>query len=99
MAQPKYKRQQFLLEFIRQLQSEVSPVELQKLIFLYTMDGHSDYYEFMPYRYGAYSLQLTEDIGFLRRDKYIHPTLQKYRLSIIISEPCFIRSQQKEIAF
>jgi len=69
--QPTYKRQRFLLSFIRQLKDGMSSTDLQKLVFLYTMNESSDFYEFIPYKFGSYSFQLAEDIDILRRDGYI----------------------------
>lgn len=69
--QPTYKRQRFLLAFVRQLKDGVTPTDLQKLIFLYTMKENSEYYEFIPYIFGSYSFQLTEDVDILRRDGYL----------------------------
>ncbi|MDR0827629.1 MAG: hypothetical protein LBN33_07110, partial [Desulfovibrio sp.] len=69
--QPTYKRQRFLLTFIRKLQSGVTSTDLQKLVFLYTMQENSAFYEFIPYKYGSYSFQLAEDVGILRRDGYL----------------------------
>ena len=68
---PTYKRQRFLLEFIRQLKSKITATNLQKLIFLYTRVEDSSYYDFVQYKFGAYSFQLDEDIGILQRDGYI----------------------------
>lgn len=68
--QPTYKRQRFLLAFIRQLQS-VTSTDLQKLVFLHTMSEGSDFYEFVPYKFGSYSFQLAEDLGILQRDGYL----------------------------
>lgn len=70
-GQPTYKRQRFLLAFIRQFQDYVAPTDLQKLVFLHTMDGNSEFYEFIPYKFGAYSFQLAEDVDILRRDGYL----------------------------
>ena len=50
--QPTYKRQRFLLSYIRQLNESVSVTDIQKLIFLYTMKEKTEYYEFVPYRFG-----------------------------------------------
>jgi uncharacterized protein YwgA len=69
--QPTYKRQRFLLAFIRQLQSGITSTDLQKLIFLHTMKEGSDFYEFVPYKFGSYSFQLAEDIGILCRNNYV----------------------------
>ena len=70
-SQPTYKRQRFLLTFIRQLDEAVSSTDLQKLVFLHTMEDNSEFYEFLPYMYGSYSFQLAEDIDILRRDGFV----------------------------
>lgn len=69
--QPTYKRQRFLLSYIRQLNESVSVTDIQKLIFLYTMKEKTEYYEFVPYRFGPYSFQLAEDIEILCRGNYL----------------------------
>lgn len=69
--QPTYKRQRFLLSFVRQLNNSVTATDLQKLVFLHTMAGDSDYYEFVPYRFGSYSFQLKEDLDILQRDGFV----------------------------
>ena len=71
LLQPKYKRQRFLLSFIRQLNETLRATDLQKLVFLYVMKEDLDYYEFIPYKYGAYSFQLAADIDVLRRDGFL----------------------------
>lgn len=71
ISQPTYKRQRFLLSFICQLQDSVSATDIQKLVFLHIMETNSGFYEFIPYKYGAYSFQLAEDIEILRRDGYL----------------------------
>jgi len=69
--QPTYKRQRFLLAFIRQLNDSVTSTDLQKLVFLHTMKESADFYEFLPYKFGAYSFQLAEDVDILRRDGFL----------------------------
>ena len=70
-TQPTYKRQRFLLAFIRQLDNSVSSTDLQKLIFLHTMKYASNFYEFIPYKYGAYSFRLAEDLDILRKNGFL----------------------------
>jgi len=70
-TQPTYKRQRFLLAFIRQLNESVSATDLQKLVFLHTMQEGRDFYEFLPYRFGSYSFQLTEDVDILSKNGYL----------------------------
>ena len=64
-SQPTYKRQRFLLDFVKQLSTDATTTDLQKLIFLHTTSGYSSYYDFIPYKYGPYSFQLAEDITIL----------------------------------
>ncbi|MCL1809599.1 MAG: DUF488 domain-containing protein [Clostridiales bacterium] len=70
-TQPTYRRQRFLLAFIRQINSSVSSTDLQKLVFMHTMKTDADFYEFLPYKYGAYSFQLAEDVDILCRDGHL----------------------------
>jgi uncharacterized protein (DUF488 family) len=69
--QPTYKRQRFLLSFVKQISGTVTSTDLQKLIFLSKANEVSEYYEFIPYKYGSYSFQLTEDLDILKRAGYI----------------------------
>lgn len=66
-----YKRQRFLLSFIHQLDGNATVTDIQKLVFLHTMSGESNYYEFIPYKFGAYSFQLGEDLDILAKNGYI----------------------------
>lgn len=70
-VKPTYKRQRFLLSFIHQLDENVTVTDIQKLAFLHTMSGESNYYEFIPYKFGAYSFQLGEDLDILAKNGYI----------------------------
>jgi uncharacterized protein YwgA/uncharacterized protein YeaO (DUF488 family) len=69
--QPTYKRQRFLLSFIQQVSGTATLTDLQKLVFLYAAAGGSEYYDFLPYKYGSYSFQLAEDIEILERDGHV----------------------------
>ena len=70
-TQPVYKRQRFLLDYIRQLDDGASATDIQKLVFLHCQTTHDPYYEFIPYKYGPYSFQLAEDLEILLRDHFV----------------------------
>ena len=70
-TQPVYKRQRFLLDYIRQLDEGASATDIQKLIFLHCQTMQDPYYEFIPYKYGPYSFQLAEDLEILLRDHFV----------------------------
>lgn len=70
-SQPTYKRQRFLLDFVKQLSTDATTTDLQKLIFLHTKNGYSSYYDFIPYKYGPYSFQLAEDISILQQNGFL----------------------------
>lgn len=74
VGQPTYKRQRFLLGFVCQLKEGVSSTDLQKLVFLHTMESDSEFYAFVPYKFGPYSFQLQEDLEILYRDGFISVT-------------------------
>jgi uncharacterized protein YwgA len=69
--QPTYKRQRFLLAYIRQQQEGMTLTDLQKSVFQYAKQTGSVYYDFISYEFGSYSFQLAEDIDVLRRDGYV----------------------------
>ena len=71
VKQPIYKRQQFLLALIQKLNGKTTATDLQKIVFMYTMKSGVTYYDFVPYKYGAYSFQLAQDIDVLCKDKYM----------------------------
>ena len=74
LVKPKYKRQQFLLSFIQELDEPCKAVELQKLLFLYLTYNNLEYYDFVPYRFGGYSIQVAADIKVLARFGWVKET-------------------------
>jgi hypothetical protein len=69
--QPVYKRQRFILALLRQLNRSVTKTDLQKIVFMYTMRQENGYYDFVPYRFGAFSFLLEQDISVLRNSGFI----------------------------
>lgn len=68
---PTFKRQRFLLAFVQQLHSNITATDLQKLVFLHAMTEGSEFYEFVPYKYGSHSFQLAADLDTLHKDGYL----------------------------
>ena len=66
LAKPVYKRQQFLLTFLKELDEPLTAIDFQKLLFLYLTKNNFLYYDFVPYLYGSYSIQAGEDINTLQ---------------------------------
>jgi len=68
-----YKRQQFILTLMQKLKTKVTATDFQKIVFLYLKRKNLTYYDFVPYKFGAYSFQLTKDIDFLSSVGYLAP--------------------------
>jgi len=62
---PTFKRQKFLLAFIKSAGGVLSYMDFQKLLFLYLQRTNDSCYEFVPYLYGCYSFQAAQDIETL----------------------------------
>ena len=65
LAKPVYKRQRFLLSFLKGLNEPLAVTDFQELLFLYLTRNNLPYYEFVPYLDGSYSIQAGEDINTL----------------------------------
>ncbi|GBU27751.1 hypothetical protein R84B8_01292 [Treponema sp. R8-4-B8] len=74
LSKPVYKRQQFLLSFIKVLNEPLTAIDFQKLLFLYITENNLTYYEFVPYLYGGYSIQAGEDINTLQAMGWLSDT-------------------------
>lgn len=91
--QPVYKRQRFLVAFIQHLPDNVSITDLQKLVFLYLKRIKCDYYSFIPYKYGAYSFQLAQDVEVLEDSGYLSTAYQKISAKLNSSESYKVDTQ------
>jgi hypothetical protein len=81
LAKPVYKRQQFLLSFVKALNEPLTATDLQKLLFLYLTKNHLPYYDFVPYLYGSYSIQAAEDINTLQAMGWLSDVNEKIRFT------------------
>lgn len=66
LVKPVYKRQQFLLSFIKALNEPLTTVDFQKLLFLCITQNSLYYYDFVPNFYGCFSFQAGKDISILQ---------------------------------
>ena len=67
----KFKRHKFLLNFLYLVNEPLSKTDIQKHIFLIRKVLSISYYNFMPYRYGAYSLELSGDLDLLIERRFL----------------------------
>jgi hypothetical protein len=79
LVKPVYKRQQFLLTFLKELNEPLTSTEFQKLLFLYLSKNSLSYYEFVPYLYGGFSIQAGEDINTLQAMGWLTDTNGKIK--------------------
>ena len=77
LTKPVYKRQQFLLSFLKELDEPLTATEFQKLLFLYLVQNGFTHYDFVPYLYGGVSLQAGEDIRTLQAMGWLTNTNDK----------------------
>jgi len=82
LAKPVYKRQQFLLSFLKELNEPLAVTDFQKLLFLYLTKNSLSYYDFVPYLYGSYSMQAGEDINTLRAMGWLTDTNGKISFAL-----------------
>lgn len=80
LTPPTYKRQKFLLAFIKSASSSLSDMDFQKLLFLYHQRASASYYEFVPFLYGCYSFLATQDVDTLCAMGWLEKTNGTIRL-------------------
>lgn len=81
----RFYREKCLAAFLEQMNDWLSGIQIQKLIFLLCERQDNKIYDFMPYKYGCYSMQLSQDLRNLVRDGYLlsegEDTSHKYKIS------------------
>jgi uncharacterized protein (DUF488 family) len=68
---PNFRRQKFLLMFLKLAGGLLSKIDFQKLIFLFQQKYKITFYEFVPYHFGCYSFQVNEDMYILQKQGWI----------------------------
>lgn len=67
----RFYREKCLAALMEQLPDWASSIQIQKLVFLLTDNQEERVYDFMPYKYGCYSMQLSQDLRNLVKDGYL----------------------------
>ena len=67
----RFYREKCLAAFMEQLSDWVPSIQIQKLVFLLTDNQDERVYDFMPYKYGCYSMQLSQDLRNLTKEGYL----------------------------
>lgn len=67
----RFYREKCLAALMEQLPDWASSIQIQKLVFLLTDSQEERVYDFMPYKYGCYSMQLSQDLRNLVRDGFL----------------------------
>lgn len=66
-----YYRRKLLLGLIQKLGGEVLSTPLQKHLFLLTRQQKEKTFDFIPYKYGCFSLQANNDLSVLEKMGYV----------------------------
>lgn len=81
----RFYREKCLAAFMEQLGHWLPSIQIQKLLFLLCDSQDNKIYDFMPYKYGCYSMQLSQDLRNLVKDGYLlceeDGSSHKYKIS------------------
>jgi len=58
-----FYRRKVILSFLQNFNNELNKIKLQKLLFLFTQEQAEKVYDFIPYKYGAYSCSASADMS------------------------------------
>lgn len=81
----RFYREKCLAVFMEKIDDWLPSIMIQKLLFLLCESQDNKIYDFMPYKYGCYSMQLSQDLRNLVKDGYLlceeDGTSHKYKIS------------------
>lgn len=75
-----YYRRKILLALLNELGGKVSKLSLQKLLFLFSQSQQVTSYNFLPYKFGCYSFQVSADMSTLAKYGLVKETEKFYQL-------------------
>lgn len=92
-----YYRRKILLALLQKFNGELLSTPLQKYLFLITRLQKNKAFDFIPYKYGCYSLQANQDLLVLEKMGYITRKQNKNAISwVLVSTDDFIGAIKKE---
>lgn len=92
-----YYRRKIILALLQKFNGELLSTPLQKYLFLITRMQKDKAFDFIPYKYGCYSLQANQDLMVLEKMGYVTREQNKNAISWkLISKDDFIRAIKKE---
>lgn len=81
----RFYREKCLAVFMEKIDEWLPSIMIQKLLFLLCDSQNNKIYDFMPYKYGCYSMQLSQDLRNLVKDGYLiyeeDGSSHKYKIS------------------
>jgi uncharacterized protein (DUF488 family) len=88
---PTYNRQRLALALLDACGGELSKIDFQKLLFLYSRENDNKSYSFVPYKFGCFSFQAKSDMEMMEQygfiaidDKLYKKTAQKSFLGFVL---------------
>ena len=95
---PIYHRRRLLLFFLEFAGKSIELYELQKLLLLYTKETQSRHYAFVPFFYGGYSFQCTDDLELLEKRGWIASEGNRLSLKADLSKQKWaVTSEERKI--
>lgn len=92
-----YYRRKLLLALIQKFNGEMMTTPLQKLLFLLTRMQKEKSYDFIPYKFGCYSLLANQDLLFLEKSGYLQKDINGHSVKWqLVSNDNFILYLHKE---
>jgi uncharacterized protein (DUF488 family) len=92
-----YYRRKIILALLQKFNGELLSTPLQKYLFLLTRLQKDKAFDFIPYKYGCYSLQANQDLMVLEKMGYVTREQNKNSISWkLISKDDFIGAIKKE---
>ena len=92
-----YYRRKIILALLQKFNGELLSTPLQKYLFLLTRLQKDKAFDFIPYKYGCYSLQANQDLMVLEKMGYVAREQNKNSISWkLVSKDDFIGAIKKE---